>query len=149
MSNADHPLSGVGDEDDGLEGTLRLILKTLPHAVVVDARPRDGRPSIIELPVEATHAVGSGCSLSPYAKGNTSPLHHLREIDEVLEVSGLGIVLTDVVKDHIIADATLLMSLHHCTLQIVVFGQGEALDTREHREGLHPKLAHEARHAFP
>ena len=149
MSNADRSLGGVGDEHDGLEGTLRLVLKTLPYAVVVDARPRDGRPSIIELPVEATHAVGGSCSLSPYAEGDTSPLHHLREIDEVLEVSGLGIVLTDVVKDHIVADATLLMPLHHCTLQIIVFGQGKASDTREHRDGLHPKFAHEARHAPP
>ena len=122
MSNADHPLGSVGDEDDGLKGTLRLVLKSLPCAVVVDARPRDGRPSIIELPVEATHAVGGSSSLCSYAEGDTSALHHLREIDEVLEVSRLGIVLTDVVKDHIVADATLLVPLHHSTLQIVVFG---------------------------
>ena len=52
-------------------------------------------------------------------------------------------------EDDIVADAALLMRLHHLTLQCVVgLRTSKAADTREHREGLHPKLTHEARHTL-
>ena len=52
-------------------------------------------------------------------------------------------------EDDIIADTTLLMRLHHVTLEIVVcLRAGKATDAREHGEGLHTKFAHEAGHAL-
>ena len=52
-------------------------------------------------------------------------------------------------EDDIIADAALLMRLHHVALEIVVrLRAGKAADAREHGEGLHTKFAHEAGHAL-
>ena len=52
-------------------------------------------------------------------------------------------------EDDIIADATLLMRLHHVALEVIVrLRAGKATDAREHGEGLHTKFAHEAGHAL-
>ena len=149
VGNSKLTMRRIWHKDDGGKGTLGLVVQALPLTVVVDARPGDSGPSIIELPVEAPHTVGGSSTLGTYPEGDPTPLHHLREVDEVCEVPWLGIVLTDVVEDDIVADTALLMRLHYLTLQSVVgLGTSKAADAREHREGLHPKLTHEARHAL-
>ena len=64
------------------------------------------------------------------SESDTLPLHHLREVDKVGKGLGLGVILSDIVEDDVIAYATLLVSFHHRTLEVVVLGACEALDTR-------------------
>ena len=147
--DGDAPPIAAGEDHVGGEGAGRLVLQPLPRAPVVDPRPRDRRPSIIELPVETAHTARGGGTLRLDAEGDATPLHHLRGVDEVLEVARLGVLLADVVEDDVVAYAALLMAAHHGALEVVVLLAGEAADTGGHGEGLYAELTHEARHPLP
>src|SRR5579885_2820920 len=74
-------------------------MERLPATVIIDARPRDGRPAIIELPIERTHAERHVPAMRFEGDAETVGLEHLGEIAEMLKAPRKPEMLDDETVD--------------------------------------------------
>ncbi len=133
---------------NGRKNIANFVVLRFPIVVVIDTRPRNHRPIVVQLPVKRSHAVGLVAAMSLYPFSHAVSLHNETHIHEIFKIFWRVIIHVHVGFDDFVSDATFLMDFHHIGIDIqIVFGS-EGSDGFHFGKCLEPKFAHESRDAF-
>ena len=98
---------------DGRIEAARVILQSLPAAVVIDAGPGCNRPAVVQLPEDGAHGFRTAAAEVLRANLDSLRLQHLADVEEAGKVLRLGVVLEQIVVDDRVAFVVLLVRKHH------------------------------------
>src|SRR5207247_4638455 len=105
-----------------------IVMKGLPSAKIVNPRPGDARPAIVNLPVKRTRAARHdppqvlGCSLDGFS------LQHLTHVKKRLEAFGFRILPKNIRLQPPVTIGIFLMSQHDRRADILITGDGKGTD---------------------
>ena len=119
-----------------------LILHGFPVTVIVDGRPGNHRPAIIQLPRQTPHTIRAIPPMRFHAMTHALPLQDKSHIHQVLKLLRYRIIEGHRLFYQGISDGTLLMCVHHRRFQLIVFRRSKRTDGFHFREGLKPIFAH-------
>ena len=154
MFGIDVPVSGqqsfllTGDHHRRKE-TFFKIVKGLPAAVPVDARPADHRPAVIQLPDHRPHAAAAVTTPVLHPVLDSLGLEELRSIDKQVKTARIQIHGRKVFHDLPVGRGVPLVLFHDTGKRVAVRGQRESLDRRHAGERLEAELGNIAEKIVP
>ncbi len=123
-----------------------------PVLVIIDARPRNYGPVVIDLPVKGAHAIRPSAAIGFHGFLHAVALHDKADIDEIFEVFRRMIIHFHVFFDRLVADTAFLMRFHHIGVDIEIFFFGKRANGLHFGKGLESEFAGKAgqpvRHRF-
>ena len=131
------------------EETFCIIMQRLPAAEIIDARPADDRPAVIQLPDHGSHAAAA---VSPPVLDSVLHglgLQELGGIDKAVQRGGIQVSLREIGGDPSVGGSISLMLLHHIGKYIPVFREGERFNRLHAGEGLEAEFRHIAELVVP
>ena len=138
------PIFFVNGYCEWFEGITGVVMQCFPVAVVVNSRPRNHRPAVVELPVERAHAKRPVSPVSFQAETHPASLHYQACIDKILEIFRRVIIPLHVFLDGVVSCGAFLVRKHSFTLQMPLVRRSKTAYGFHFRECLKSKLAHKS-----
>ena len=145
-----HPAFFLTGDHHRREEPLCIVMQCLPSSIVIDGRPGNHRPAVIQLPVDGAHTASTIAPEMLHSVADCIRLLKLRSIDKAAEVLRIPVRCLHIMRDLAVGTIVSLMLFHLIRERIhLMFIPNDRLKRFNRWEGLKSELRRIAEKVIP